>query len=208
MENSCSSGSPMRPAGSRNSSLNFRPRRPSRSKRPGRGGGWSIFSSNSAIVRCSRIKQTKAIAAARLKNDRVDAERLALLLRGDLLPTVWIPPAALREARELVRHRIQLVWLRGVVRNRLQAMLARRNLQPTSGKSWLTQRGQRELKGLPLPDAPSRIREDCAALLPTLDAQSRRLDADLVTRWGADPRVRRLTTIPGIGPFIAIVLVL
>ena len=91
----------------------------------------------------SNPKQTKAIAAARLKNDRVDAERLALLLRGDLLPTVWIPPAALREARELVRHRIQLVWLRGVIRNRLQAMLARRNLQPTSGKSWLTQRAAR-----------------------------------------------------------------
>src|SRR5205807_3397285 len=40
--------------------------------------------------------QTTAIAAARLKNDRVDAERLALLLRGDLLPKVWIPPTALR----------------------------------------------------------------------------------------------------------------
>ena len=40
----------------------------------------------------SNPKQTKAIAAARLKNDRVDAERLALLLRGDLLPTVWISP--------------------------------------------------------------------------------------------------------------------
>ena len=156
----------------------------------------------------SNPKQTKAIAAARLKNDRVDAERLALLLRGDLLPTVWIPPAALREARELVRPRIQLVWLRGVIRNRLQAMLARRNLQPTSGKSWLTQRGQRELQQLPLPEAPSRIREDCAALLPTLDAQIRRLDVDLVTRWGQDPRVQRLMTIPGIGPFIAIVLVL
>jgi transposase len=156
----------------------------------------------------SHPKQTKAIAAARLKNDRVDAERLALLLRGDLLPPVWIPPAALREARELVRHRIQLVWLRGVVRNRLQAMLARRNLQPMSGQSWLTQRGQRELQRLPLPEIPSRIREDCGTLLPTLDTQIRRLDAELVARWGRDARVQRLTTIPGIGPFIAIVLVL
>jgi transposase len=156
----------------------------------------------------SHPKQTKAIAAARLKNDRVDAERLALLLRGELLPTVWIPSAALREARELIRHRIQLVWLRGVIRNRLQAMLARRNLQPTSGKSWLTQRGQRELQRLPLADTPSRIREDCATLLPTLDTQIRRLDTELSARWGREPRVQRLTTIPGIGPFIAIVLVL
>ena len=156
----------------------------------------------------SHPKQTKAIAAARLKNDRVDAERLALLLRGELLPTVWIPSAALREARELIRHRIQPVWLRGVIRNRLQAMLARRNLQPTSGKSWLTQRGQRELQQLPLTDTPRRIREDCGTLLPMLDTQIRRLDTELVARWGRDPRVQRLTTIPGIGPFIAIVLVL
>jgi transposase len=156
----------------------------------------------------SNPKQTKAIAAARLKNDRVDAERLALLLRGDLLPTVWIPPTARREARELIRHRIQLSWLRGVIRNRLHAMLARRNLQPRSGKSWLTQRGQRELQRLPLGDVPSLIREDCGTLLPTLDAQIRRLDAALIQRWGQDPRVRRLTTIPGIGPFIAILLVL
>src|SRR5213594_3764683 len=77
----------------------------------------------------SNPKQTKAIGAARLKNDRVNAERLALLLRGDLLPTVWIPPAALHKARELVRHRVQLVWPRGVIRNRLHAMLAQRNLQ-------------------------------------------------------------------------------
>jgi transposase len=156
----------------------------------------------------SNPKQTKAIAAARLKNDRVDAERLALLLRGDLLPTVWIPSAALREARELIRHRVQLVWLRGVIRNRLLAMLARRNLQPTSGQSWLTQRGQRELQRLALTETPSRIREDYGRLLPALDSQIRRLDADLAARWSADRRVQLLTTIPGIGPFIAIVLVL
>jgi transposase len=156
----------------------------------------------------SNPKQTKAIAAARLKNDRVDAERLALLLRGDLLPMVWIPPTALREARELIRHRIQLSSLRGIIRNRLHAMLARRNLRPTSGKSWLTQRGQRELQRLALGDVPSQIREDCGTLLPMLDVQIRRLDTALIERWGQDPRVRRLTTIPGIGPFIAILLVL
>src|SRR5262249_56617344 len=57
----------------------------------------------------SHPKETKTIASARLKNDQVDAQRLALLLRGDLLPPRWIPPAALREARELVRHRVGLI---------------------------------------------------------------------------------------------------
>ncbi|MBI1744548.1 transposase [Candidatus Acetothermia bacterium] len=58
----------------------------------------------------SHPKETKAIASARLKNDRVDADRLARLLKADLLPQVWIPSRDLREARELVRHRVGLVW--------------------------------------------------------------------------------------------------
>src|SRR5437667_11410990 len=156
----------------------------------------------------SNPKQTKAIAAARLKNDRVDAERLALLLRGDLLPTVWIPPAALREARELIRHRVGLIWLRTQVRNRLLAMLARRNLQPTHVKRWLTVRGQRELQALPLTPIATTIRADCRALLPLLDEQIRRLDDDLRPRWGADPRVQGLMTVPGLRAFIAIGLVM
>jgi hypothetical protein len=121
----------------------------------------------------------------------VDAQRLALLLPGDLLPTVWIPPAALREARELIRHRIQLVWLRGELRNRQVAMLARRNLQPTSGKSWFTTRGQREFERLPLPTIPSRLREDYCALLPMLDAQIRQLDHEIT-----HPRVQRCVRFP------------
>jgi hypothetical protein len=155
----------------------------------------------------SHPKETKAIASARLKNDKVDAQRLAVLLRGELLPTVWIAPATLREARELVRHRISLVWLRTQVKNRLQAMLARRNLQPTQAKRWLTVRAQQELRALSLPHVPATIREDWLALLRVLDTQIRRLDLELQPRWGDDPRVQRLLTTPGIGPFIAIVLV-
>lgn len=158
--------------------------------------------------RLSHPKQTKAIAAARLKNDRVDAERLVRLLKGDLLPTVWIPPPQLREARELVHHRVSLVRMRTRLKNQLLALLARRNLQPVSTQSWLTVRGQRELQALPLSPLPSTLREDCLNLLHVLDQQIRALDQELIRRWGDDPRVQRLMTIPGIGPFTATVLVL
>ncbi len=40
--------------------------------------------------------QCKAIASARLKNDKVDAAILAQLLRADLLPEAWIAPPAVR----------------------------------------------------------------------------------------------------------------
>jgi len=42
-------------------------------------------------VSLSHLKQTKAIAHARLKSDKADAVMLARLLKADFLPTVWIP---------------------------------------------------------------------------------------------------------------------
>jgi transposase len=156
----------------------------------------------------SHPKQTKAIAAARLKNDRVDAERLLLLLRGELLPTVWIPPASLREARELVRHRVGLVRTRTTVKNRLLALLARRNLQRPAGASWLTAAGRGELERLALNPIPATIRDDGLTLLRLLDEHVRRLDHDLTRRWGSEPVVQRLMTIPGIGAFTAVLLFL
>jgi hypothetical protein len=72
----------------------------------------------------------------------------------------------------------------------------------------MTVRGLRELAALPLGPIPGAIREHSRALLKLLDGQIRWLDLELNHRWGDDPRVRRLITIPGIGPFVAILLVL
>jgi Transposase len=57
----------------------------------------------------------KAIASARLKNDKVDAAILAQLLRADLLPEAWIAPPAVRQLRALLRHRVALVRLRTLI---------------------------------------------------------------------------------------------
>jgi len=66
----------------------------------------------------------KAIASARLKNDKVDAAILAQLLRADLLPEAWIAPKDVRELRALLRHRVSLVRLGTRLRNRIHAVAA------------------------------------------------------------------------------------
>src|SRR5207302_2359644 len=66
----------------------------------------------------------KAIASARLKNDKVDAAILGQLLRADLLPEAWIAPPPVRQLRALLRHRVQLVRLRTLLRNRIHAIVA------------------------------------------------------------------------------------
>jgi transposase len=60
----------------------------------------------------------KAIASARLKNDKVDAATLAQLLRADLLPEAWIAPPQIRDLRALLRHRASLVRLSTSGKNR------------------------------------------------------------------------------------------
>ena len=66
----------------------------------------------------------KAIASARLKNDKVDAAILAQLLRADLLPEAWIAPQPVRQLRALLRHRASLVRLGTQLRNRIHAVAA------------------------------------------------------------------------------------
>jgi transposase len=66
----------------------------------------------------------KAIASARLKNDKVDAATLAQLLWADLLPEAWIAPPPVRQLRALLRYRVALVRLRTLLRNRIHAIVA------------------------------------------------------------------------------------
>src|ERR1700746_1493035 len=75
----------------------------------------------------------KAIASARLKNDKVDAAIMAQLLRADLLPEAWIAPPHVRQLRALLRHRIQLVRLRALLRNRIHTGLGDHGPDPPGG---------------------------------------------------------------------------
>ena len=74
--------------------------------------------------------RTRAIAAARVKTDAVDAKTLAHLLRAGMLPEAYIAPPELRDLRELLRHRAVLTRMRTAVKNRVHALLARQGIRP------------------------------------------------------------------------------
>ena len=71
--------------------------------------GWSwlaeLLQGMGMDVHLAHARSCKAIAYARLKNDRVDARTLAHLLRTDLLPEAWIVPRPVKELRMVLRHR-------------------------------------------------------------------------------------------------------
>jgi transposase len=145
----------------------------------------------------------KAIAAARLKNDKVDAAT-AQLLRADLLPEAWIAPPPVRELRALLRHRCQLVRVRTMLRIRIHAVLADYGYDRPGG-CW-SGPGRTWLASLDLPEVSRRVIEDNLAMLDGLVGPINALDGEIHERAKADPRVKVLTALPGVGELTAMII--
>ena len=62
----------------------------------------------------------KAIHGGKAKNDRIDAHKIAVLLRGGMLPQAYVYPPGMRETRDLLRRRLHLVRKRGQLLAHLQ----------------------------------------------------------------------------------------
>jgi transposase len=98
-----------------------------------------------ARVVVSNPQKTRAIAEAKVKTDKVDAEILAQLLAADYLPAVWVADADSQARRRQVARRAHLVRQRTRLKNQVQAIL-HRNLVPRcpaadlfgrKGRAWL-----------------------------------------------------------------------
>jgi len=78
--------------------------------------------------------KVKQIANARVKTDVRDTFILARLLAANLVPEVWVPPAHVRELRQLLSQRRQLVETHIQIVNRLHSVAHRHHLKHERGK--------------------------------------------------------------------------
>lgn len=69
--------------------------------------------------------KTRIIAQAKLKNDKLDSEMLADLLRSDMIYESFVPDKEYRELRNLVRTRLGLVRTRTDYNNKIHSILAK-----------------------------------------------------------------------------------
>src|SRR4030066_992170 len=74
------------------------------------------------VVLANPLK-TKAIASAKVKTDKLDARILARLLRADIIAESYVPSEDVREIRALVRHRLSLVQMRTMIKNKVHAIV-------------------------------------------------------------------------------------
>jgi transposase len=134
------------------------------------------------------------------KTDKLDAEGLVTLLHLGKLPKVWIPPAALRDARELLRTRMFLSHTRTGLKNRIHASLAKYALV-VEDSDIFAGRGYASLKKkiLELPPQTYACVVQELELLEEVQEQIDQLEQHIEQEVQDQPATRRLRSLPGFG---------
>jgi transposase len=104
----------------------------------------------------------------------------------------------------MLRHRISLVRLGTQLRNRIHAVAADHGYDRSA--SYWTGPGRGWLAELDLPPVSREIIADCLAVIDGMAPVTGRLDGELHQHAKGDPRVKALTTLPGVGEFTALVM--
>jgi transposase len=150
-------------------------------------------------------QRVKAIASAKLKNDRVDSATLAHLLRCQLLPKAWMADRATRERRQQVRLRISLGQHRAALKNQVHAVLHQHGkhspVTDTFGR-----KGREWLRKIALPPEAREAVNTYAGLIDQVGQHIQRQEQRLKNLASGDVRVKWLTSIPGIGSYSAMIL--
>jgi transposase len=178
------------------------------------GWNWGVmYDRLEAIDNVSKVElahpyRVRAIAAAQVKTDSIDAHTLAQLVRSSLIPRAYVPGSATRQLREIVRQRVFLVRVRTMVKNRIHALLDRYHVPLPAVSDIFGKRGRDYLTKVELPAAAQKLLRQDMVLVETLSREISTTEQWLREAVRDDHRVTLLRTVPGLGDLLATVVAL
>ena len=150
----------------------------------------------------------KMIHGGKAKNDKIDAGKLAGMLRGGLFPMAYVYPRAKRQTRDLLRRRSFFVRQRAQLIAHIQNTNSQFNLPPFSKKlSYAGNRTPEIAERFTDPSTRLSIAADLQ-LIDAYDSQIADLERHLLKNAKVDDPVtfHLLRTVPGIGPILGLIL--
>ncbi|MDP2318270.1 MAG: IS110 family transposase [Acidobacteriota bacterium] len=151
-------------------------------------------------------RKTKLKAGFAAKTDRLDARRLADALRRDSVVSIYVPPPAIRELRELSRGRQQIVRLRTKVVQAIRALLLRQDVADPPVRTLTSRAGLAWLRTVQLGPTSDGTLRQLERVLQALHAEARVADAAVRAAAADDPIAIALTGLVGVGPVLSVVL--
>jgi transposase len=160
---------------------------------------------HAAQVKVAHPVMLRAIAAAKKKNDRIDASKIADCLRCDFLPECHMVSTEIRDRRRTLRYRHLLVRQRVQMKNRISGLLLE------TGVSHHQQRLHKVKYFRELLATHPEVQDSIRPLLRLSRETIVRLQKTayaLVSSLQRDPvlagRIKNLRTVPGVGPITAL----
>lgn len=148
----------------------------------------------------ANAQRVRLIAESTLKNDRVDAQTLARLVRMD--PALLCPIRHRSEGTQRLRGMLRV--RRTLVNSRTACLNTARGLLRSFGYRVPGRRPERVARAL----TGGRISEELCCLVAPLVATALELDEKVIAAGRAFPEVERFQQVPGIGPLVALSYVL
>jgi transposase len=149
----------------------------------------------------------QAIHGGKTKNDKIEAHKIAVLLRGGMLPLAYVYPPEMRAPRDLLRRRCHFMRKRAELLTHIQNTNRQYHL-PEFGKK-LADKGNRAgvEEHFPEPSVRKTI-EVAVALIDHYDTLRGELELySTRTAKGHDVQTfARLQSVPGIGKILALVI--
>lgn len=155
--------------------------------------------------RLAHATEAKKRMPGRHKTDRLDAQGLAMMLRNDSLPEVWIPPASLLDLRDLMRTRLATRQQGSELKCRILAALRRYGVRDyTDGKDLFaaSRRSQLAVSIARLPPECRIATSEEWALLDQLEEHIEAMEVRIRQRIASLGWVRLLKTLPGVGTIL------
>jgi transposase len=142
----------------------------------------------------------RLIFRSKRKNDRLDAERLAKLLFLGEVPSVHVPPAQVRDWREMINFRRNLIAKRTRAKNGLRALLRSLRIATPRRPGLWTKGGLVWVKQVAFAQPMSALRRDLLVHeIEDLSEQLRRVEQALGQFSKSNPAIEQLRSIPGVG---------
>jgi transposase len=142
------------------------------------------------------------------KSDKLDAKGMNHLQRNGTLPTVWIPPCSVRDARELPRTRMVLSRQRTQLKNRVHATLGKYGLVVEGATDAFGKRGRKIMSAL-MAGLPPHTQQGLERVLDQLDHIEENLEIierQMQEVFAPCAETNWLKTLPGVGDILAVVL--
>jgi transposase len=149
-------------------------------------------------------RKTRLKAGYAAKTDRLDAQRLADALRRSSVVGIYFPSPAIRQVRELCRHRIHLARLQASLKQQLHALLLRHGVTLPRVSDLFGVRGTAWLDALTLASWGGASLTGLRQLLRDVHAQLAPVHAAIRETAAGDPIARALDARPGFGPVFSL----